>query len=314
MKSTPSPRVRFLAVLALILLAGGGAYVLLHGSSPESNTAATQTTLPTTTSTKTATTKQKTEQPKKKQPKKKKKSAHKTAVEGVNALDAALAANRLVVVSVYAHNVTIDIQAMKEARAGAARAGVGFVAFDVFNEKIARQLATLLGDNQAASPEVLFFKQGRTLVFALQGFADSQVVAQAAKNVSPHIEPWVYDATTICKRFSASFAAAQRKVTSADRSTAAGRKQAAAALEEAAGLIRKETKSLSKVRTTSSDAKSYAQLLTDLEQIATNMGSEAVALRSNDLTTAKTFDQKNAVLVESASTLATNLQIPACAS
>jgi len=203
---------------------------------------------------------------------------------------------------------------MKEARAGATRAGAGFVAFNVFDEKIARQLATLLGDNATSSPEVLFFKRDRKVVFKLQGFADSQVVAQAAKNVYPHSEPWVSDANKICGRFSAPLATAQGKAKSADPNTKAGREQAAAALDEAAAVLSKEAKSLSAVRTNVSATKDYAQLVADLRQVATNFGSEAGALRSNDRTTAATIEQKNAALIENVSGLAASLQITTCAS
>jgi len=312
MKSTPSPRVRLFAVLALILLAGAGAYVLMHKSSSASNTAGTQTTLAKTTQTTTAQTKT-TAKPRAKTPKTKKRH-HTAPVEGVNALDAALVAHPLVVVSVYARNVATDDQAMNEARVGAARVGAGFVAFNVFDEKIARQLATLLGDNASSNPEVLFFKRGRKLLFTLQGFADSQVVAQAAHNVFPHSEPWVSDANTICGRFSAPLSTAQGKAKSADLLTAAGRTQAAAALEEAATLLNKETRSLSAVRTNVSVAKDYAQLVADLRQVATNLRSEATALRGNDAASAKATDQKSAALIASASALAANLQLSTCVS
>ena len=308
MRSTPSPRVRFLAVFALVLLAGGGAYMLIHGSSSASNTAGTQATLTNTTRTTTTTAKQSAK------PEKSTRSRRKAPVEGVDALDASLAAHPLVVVSLYARNVITDNQAMQEARAGAAAVGAGFVAFNVFDEKIARQLATLLGNSATSNPEVLFFKRGRNLVFTLQGFADSRVVAQAAKNVYPYTEPWVSDVKRICKRFSASLAAAQSTAMGADLGSATGREQAAKALNKAASLLSRETKSLSAVRTNVSDAKSYAQLVADLQQIATNLGSEAVALRGNDQETAKTIEQKNAALIVSASSLAANLQITSCVS
>jgi len=307
MKSTPSPRVRLLAVLALILLAGAGAYLLINGSSSASNTAGTQATLRTTTNTQT------TAKPPAKQPKSKP-IEHRAAVGGVNALDAALVAHPLVVVSVYARNVATDSQAMREARAGAARVGAGFVAFNAFNEKIARQLASLVGDDASSSPEVLFFKRGRKLVFTLQGFADSQVVAQAANNVYPHTEPWVSDANAICVHYSVPLSTAQGKAKSADLLTAAGRAQAAAALEEAATLLNRETKSLIAVRANVGVAKDYAQLIADLRQVASNLRSEATALRSNNSARAKAIDQKSATLIVSARGLAATLQLTSCAS
>ena len=310
MKSTPSPRVRLLAVLALILLAGAGAYVLIHGSGPASSTAGTQTTLQKTTpSTRTTTTtKAKAKAPESK------KAARKTPIEGVNALDAALVAHPIVVVSVYARGVATDEQAMSEARAGAARVGAGFVAFNVFDEKIARQLATLVGAEGTSSPEVLFVKRGRKVAFTLQGFADSQVVAQAANNVFPHTEPWVRDANAICGRFSAPLSTALGKGKSADPLTATGRAQAAAALDEAATLLTRETKSLSAVRADLSSAKDLAQLVADLRQVATNLRSEATALRGNDTTTAQTIDQKTATLIANTGALAATLQLTSCGS
>jgi len=312
MKSTPSPRLRLLAVSALILLAGAGAYLLINGSSSASNTAGTQATLTKTTQTTTAQTKTTAKQSAK--PRKSKSKESRAPVEGVNALDAALVAHPLVVVSVYARGVATDEQAMSEARAGAARVGAGFVAFNVFDEKIARQLATLVGAEGTSSPEVLFVKRGRKVAFTLQGFADSQVVAQAANNVFPHTEPWVRDANAICGRFSAPLSTALGKGKIADLLTATGRAQAEAALDEAATLLTRETKSLSAVRADLSSAKDLAQLVADLRQVATNFRSEATALRGNDTTTAQTIDQKTATLIANTGALAATLQLTSCGS
>jgi hypothetical protein len=308
MKSTPSPRVRFLAVLALILCAGVGAYLLLHGSgssgSTGTGTTGTEAITNTTTHAQTTTTSSK----------KTHKRRHKTPVEGVAALDAALVAHPLVVVSVYARNVTTDTAAMKEAKAGAAEVGAGFVAFDVYREKLARQLATLLADSsQVTNPEVLFFKRPRTLAFTLRGFSDSQVVAQAAQNVFPHVEPWVGQANRVCRQYAASLATAMAKSKSASTDTAAGRNQSAASIEEVAGLLSKVTKSLIAVRANASTAKDYAQFVSDLQQLATDLRSEAVALRRGDLASAKTIAQKEVLLSSTTDSLAANLQITACA-
>ena len=308
MKSTPSPRVRLLAVLALILCAGVGAYLLLHGSgssgSAGTGTTGTQAITHTTTHAQTTTTSSK----------KTHKRRHTTPLEGVAALDAALVAHPLVVVSVYARNVTTDTAAMKEAKAGAAEVGAGFVAFDVYREKLARQLATLLADSsQVTNPEVLFFKRPRKLAFTLRGFSDSQVVAQAAQNVFPHVEPWVGQANRVCRQFAAPLATATAKSKSASTDTAAGRTQSAASIEEVAGLLSKVTKSLIAVRANASAAKDYAQFVSDLQQLATDLRSEAAALRRGDLASAKTITQKEVLLSSTTDSLAANLQITACA-
>src|SRR5450756_859640 len=140
MKPTPTPRTRFLAVIALIVVAGAAAYLLMHGSGGSSS-ASTTTGTQTTTQTHTTTTTQGTNPEKK---------GHKKSAEGIVALDAALIAHPIVVVSVYARNVSTDTEAMKEAKAGAAEVGAGFVAFNVFKEKLARQLTSLLGDSSKA--------------------------------------------------------------------------------------------------------------------------------------------------------------------
>ncbi len=205
------------------------------------------------------------------------------------------------------------MQAMNEAKAGAAQAGAGFVAFNVFDEKIARQLAVLV-PGATSSPEVLFYERGRKLVFTLLGFADSQVVAQAAHNVFPNTEPWVGDANTICRRFSVPLSIAQANVKSANLNTPAGRNQAAAALDNAAILLTKEAESLSAVHTTQSAAKDFAQFISDVKQIAANMHSEAAAIRNNDQAAAKSIELKNSALIASATRLAASLQLTTCAS
>ena len=96
------------------------------------------------------------------------------------ALEAALTRNRVVVVSLYAPKVEIDEMAMREARAGAAAAGVGFVALNVLTESQARPLTKQLGVLE--DPAVLVFRRPNVLVVRFSGFADMQTVAQAARN------------------------------------------------------------------------------------------------------------------------------------
>jgi hypothetical protein len=104
--------------------------------------------------------------------------------EAANGLPAALAAaltrNRVVVVSLYAPKAEIDEMAMREARAGAAAAGVGFVALNVLTESQARPLTKQLGVLE--DPAVLVFRRPNVLVVRFSGFADMQTVAQAARN------------------------------------------------------------------------------------------------------------------------------------
>ncbi|MEK6276005.1 MAG: hypothetical protein AABM30_11815 [Actinomycetota bacterium] len=96
------------------------------------------------------------------------------------ALAAALARNKVVVVSLYAPNVELDDVALREARAGAAAAGVGFVAINVVNEGQSRALTKMLGILE--DPAVLVFRRPGELVVRFSGFADMQTVLQAARN------------------------------------------------------------------------------------------------------------------------------------
>jgi hypothetical protein len=300
MSSNPGLRVRILAVLALILAAGGGAFLLLRGSG--STDSADTTVLPRTTSgTQTTTTK------------KPNGSNSTPSSEGITALNAALVSHPVVVVSLYAPTVTTDSEAMEEAKAGAKAAGAGFVAFNVYDEKQARQLAKLLSNNfQAANPEVLFFKRPRSLAFELHGFADSQVVAQAASNIYSLTEPWVDEANRICRHYSTSLAEAQAKVGDAVLTTAAGRKQGAEALEQAAALFSEEAQALSKVKADVSKADRYAEYIAALRQASQNTNSEAQALRRNNLAAAQAEEMKNKTLIESINRLVAELQISSC--
>jgi hypothetical protein len=106
-----------------------------------------------------------------------------TADDGLpGALSAALARNRVVVVSLYAPDVELDDMAMQEARAGAVEAGAGFVALNVLNESQSRPLTKELGVLE--DPAVLVFRRPGELVVRFSGFADKQTVLQAARNAA----------------------------------------------------------------------------------------------------------------------------------
>ena len=109
-------------------------------------------------------------------------AAHKrTTVNGMPAaLAAALSKNQVVVVSLYAPKVELDNMAMREAQAGAAAAGVGFVALNVLKERQSRPLTKQLGVLE--DPAVLVYRRPSELVIRFSGFADKQTVFQAARN------------------------------------------------------------------------------------------------------------------------------------
>jgi hypothetical protein len=182
------PRVKVIGlVVGLAVLALGAGFLLMSRGQPSSE-AAEHTVIPLSQrkGAKPAKPKAKPNRPARK-PKAKPKPAPKpkpkpaATDDGLpGALSAALARNRVVVVSLYAPDVELDDLAMQEAKAGAAEAGAGFVALNVLNESQSRPLTKELGVLE--DPAVLVFRRPGELVVRFSGFADKQTVLQAARN------------------------------------------------------------------------------------------------------------------------------------
>ena len=96
------------------------------------------------------------------------------------AVAAALKNHPVVVAALYAPDGASDPTAVAEAQAGARLAGAGFVKLDVLNETVADQLARV-ADN-LTDPAVLVFERSGSVAVRIDGFADRDVVAQAADN------------------------------------------------------------------------------------------------------------------------------------
>jgi hypothetical protein len=96
------------------------------------------------------------------------------------ALARALTARPVAVVAFVTPDARLDEMAASEAAAGARAGGAAFVSVDVSKERTTRPFALKLGVLQA--PTVLIFKRPGNLFVRLDGFADLDVVAQAAEN------------------------------------------------------------------------------------------------------------------------------------
>jgi hypothetical protein len=93
----------------------------------------------------------------------------------------ALRSHRVVVVAIGVAGSVVDVQARGEAKVGATLAGSGFLAVNATNERQMKAFQTLLqGDYDA--PAVFVVKRPGTTFVRLDGFADRQLVAQAAAN------------------------------------------------------------------------------------------------------------------------------------
>lgn len=95
----------------------------------------------------------------------------------------ALAQHPVVVVSLYDAESKVDWISLGEARAGARRAGVGFVALNVLERRASEALMRKLG--VLSAPAFFLYKRPGELVMRLDGFADRDLVAQAAVSVLP---------------------------------------------------------------------------------------------------------------------------------
>jgi hypothetical protein len=112
-----------------------------------------------------------------------------SVIDGMpSALALALRAHPVVVVSLYTPDSSVDSMSTAEAKHGAQAAHVGFVAFNVADNKIVAPLSALLAgaptpaDRVLDGPAVLVFERPSTLFVRFNGFADRDTVAQAAAN------------------------------------------------------------------------------------------------------------------------------------
>jgi hypothetical protein len=95
-------------------------------------------------------------------------------------LAGALDENQVVVVLFYAPGSSYDTIQAREARAGAAAAGVGFLAVDVSRDREVSSLAAAFGIRDA--PAILVVKRGFRVAVRINGYADREAIAQAAAN------------------------------------------------------------------------------------------------------------------------------------
>jgi hypothetical protein len=96
-----------------------------------------------------------------------------------SALRAALMHHGVVVAVLYAPNDPGDVAAVTAARKGADSAHVGFAALDVSNEAVATAVALELPGS--SDPSVAVVRRPGDITLLLNGYVDSDVVTQAAR-------------------------------------------------------------------------------------------------------------------------------------
>jgi hypothetical protein len=95
----------------------------------------------------------------------------------------ALARHPVVVVALYSPEAKVDRISLGEARAGAERAHVGFVALNALDRRASEALMRKLG--VLSAPAFFLYKRPGKLVMRIDGFADRDLVAQAAVTALP---------------------------------------------------------------------------------------------------------------------------------
>jgi hypothetical protein len=95
----------------------------------------------------------------------------------------ALVRSPLVVVSLYSPESKLDLISLGEARAGARRANVAFVALNALDRRSSEALTRKLG--VLSAPAFFLYKRPGKLVMRIDGFADRDLVAQAAVAALP---------------------------------------------------------------------------------------------------------------------------------
>jgi hypothetical protein len=196
---TISRPIRILALVAIMLAAGGGALLTLNKGAktaatpvvvePSSPTTATTPATATTAShsakkpaatkpTGTRTAPPTSVAPKTVAPK----PASPVGANGLpTVLNAALQKHPIVVVSLFDPQSETDAVSFAEAKAGATDAHVGFVGVNLLDSTVAGALTTSLpSGGLLPEPGVLIYRRPGTLVQQLDGFNDREAVAQAA--------------------------------------------------------------------------------------------------------------------------------------
>jgi len=171
--TTLSPPIRILAVVGVLAVVGLG--IILYGQGRSSSTDTSVAVTPHTLTHRLHATLQ---HPRKAQP------AAAPRIVPLPGLPRpvahALRYSKVVVVSLYASGAAGDRAALQQARLGAKASHAGFAAVNVLNEGTALGLGALAGTT--SSPAVLVIRRPGRIVNRFLGYADSDLVAQAAQN------------------------------------------------------------------------------------------------------------------------------------
>lgn len=187
LSTSVSPQMRVVALAGVLLVAlAGASMLLLHHSNSGAETVLQSTPARTThaATTPTRTTPATTVATHSSTPPASR--PHAAAVDSrlPAPLRTELARHHVVVVAFFDPQVGVDGRALVEARAGAAAAGVGFLAVNVLDDSVAVPLTALLPPGQLLpDPGILVYRGSGKIVYRYDGYLDRAAIAQAADSV-----------------------------------------------------------------------------------------------------------------------------------
>ncbi len=224
---------------------------------------------------------------------------------------AEFADHEVVVVTLYSSHGDVDRLAEAEAESGASLGAAGFAAVDATREGASGALTRLYGVLPSPSTLVIARPDFTTPFVSLEGFADRETVAQAARNADPTPggpaaqSAWARQAEAVCTR-------------TTKQLTAVGAVDSAAALKTATPKVRAignaflaDLGALKPPAARAADVKRFVALQKQDLAFALQMASAAAA---KDLVGVAAASAHEATVAKQASALAIDLGAPACAS
>jgi hypothetical protein len=180
--TTISPPIRILAIVGVVAAIAAGAFVFLHKSSSSGSSDSAAAAIPAASASPAHAAKMHSAM-----------STHVVMVKHKVVLSPGLPAavahklqhSRVVVVALFSRGGNGDKAAVAEARTGAKQVHAAFAAINLADERTARVMTKFAGST-TAPPAVLVIKRPGKITNRFDGFADSDVVAQAAANAGAH--------------------------------------------------------------------------------------------------------------------------------
>jgi len=235
------------------------------------------------------------------------------------ALSVALKHHAVVVVSLVVPGSTVDDLTEQEAKAGAKKAGAGFVRISTASDADVQALSTLVDSNADAgnrlldAPAVLVFRKPQELYVRFNGYIDADTVAQAVANAAPTLETqparnalvdaWVAQANAVCDTL-------QQQVASTGLPTSQ-----AEVLPWIQKLVAKAHGAVAKLhalRAPKANRARVTAMLSAYDQLLRDVDAELAAAKRHDLATIRRLDASTRAAAAQGDAIAAQLGATSC--